>query len=97
MRSASQVLVTRLVPAPARLLPSGVLGFATLEIGGLVVVEQVVVKRGRSKPRVLSFPARDDRHGKRHFTVRPLNDEARREIERVVFEAWTIREEAENV
>jgi len=97
MQGSPSISVTRLVPAPARLAAAGVLGFATVEIAGLVVVDQVVVMRGRSKPLVLSFPARDDRHGNRHFTVRPLNDVARQEIERVVFAAWTIREEAQHV
>lgn len=97
MADRLQISVTRLVPAPADLAASGVLGFVTLEIGGLVVVEQLVVKRGLRKPYVLSFPARDDRHGNRHFTVRPLNDAARLEIERVVFEAWQLIEEEHHV
>ena len=62
----------------------GLLGFLSFNVGDLIV-DNVTLRRTASGRFALSWPARTDRHGKKHSSVRPVDDEARRRIEAMVF------------
>jgi DNA-binding cell septation regulator SpoVG len=70
---------------------SGLLGFVSVYYGQLVI-DGIVVRRTAEGRLTLSFPERRDRHGGRHPYVRPVDDAARKEIEKAVFGAATIAE-----
>lgn len=70
-------------PAQALDFADGLLGWIDVQIG-LLVVHGVAVRRTRGGALTLSWPARDDRRGGRRSVVRPLDDDARRELERRV-------------
>jgi DNA-binding cell septation regulator SpoVG len=63
---------------------SGLYGFLSLFFGNLVV-DGVTLRRTAAGRFALSFPVRTSRSGERHALVRPVDDDARRAIERMVF------------
>lgn len=73
---------------------AGLLGYLSIFYGSLVL-DGVTVRRTESGRLALSFPERRDRQGRRHSVVRPIDDEARRAIEAVVFAQATLRSEVE--
>lgn len=63
---------------------SGLLGYASIFVGNLIV-DGIVLRRTASGRFALSYPARTDKSGHRHPYLRPIDDEARRAIERTLF------------
>ena len=64
---------------------NGLLGFVSCVLDGRLHLDGITVRRTQNARLTLSFPARTDRRGSRHFLVRPVDDCARREIELRVF------------
>ena len=62
---------------------TGLLGYLSVEYGA-IVLDSIVLRRTAEGRFALSFPARTDRAGRRHAYVRPVDDDARREIERAI-------------
>lgn len=73
---------------------TGLLGFISVEYGSLIL-DSIVLRRTTEGRYALSFPARTDRSGRRHAYVRPIDDDARRAIEREIL--WQLGERAEFV
>ncbi len=69
----------------------GLLGYLSLVLGD-VVVDGLTARRTQDGRLVLSWPEKRDRQGRAHPYVRPLNDDARRRIEKAVFGAAVARE-----
>ncbi len=72
------------IKADAEQARDGLLGFLSFFVGDLIV-DNVVLRRTTSGRYALSWPARTDRHGNKHSSVRPVDDEAMRRIEAHVF------------
>ena len=72
--------------APRELREDGILGFVSVRYG-LLRIDSIALRKSRSGRPVLSFPSRRDRHGEQHSVVRPIGDEARRELEGAIFRA----------
>jgi hypothetical protein len=72
---------------------TGHLGWISFVLAGSLKIDGITLRRSLSGRLTLSFPARTDRCGRRYFILRPLGDEARREIERQVFAAIRIPED----
>ncbi len=83
----------RFEPAPSELRKAGLLGWISLDIADALRIDGIAVRRTRDGRRVLSFPAKTDRYGKRRFYVRPLRDEIRRQIEQQIFSALGVKDE----
>lgn len=73
---------------------SGLIGFLSIFYGD-VVIDGVTVRRTAAGKLALSFPERRDRKGRAHPVVRPVDDQARRRIEAVVFGEATLAAEVE--
>ena len=84
----------RLVPGDPKDAAEGLLGWASCVVNGTVRLDGMVVRRTLDGEHALSFPARFDLAGRKHFVFSPLNDAARREIERQVFEQLGFLREA---
>jgi hypothetical protein len=82
--SASAVRVRTWVRASDEEIRTGLLGYVSVFVGDLIV-DCVTLRRTTDGRFALSWPARTDRGGRRHPTVRPVDDEARRAIEREIF------------
>ncbi len=59
---------------------TGLLAYISVEHGHLIL-DGITLRRTTDGRFVLSFPARTDRAGRRHPYIRPVDDEARRQIE----------------
>ena len=59
---------------------TGLLGYLSVTMGN-VVLDGLTLRRTAAGKFAVSFPARTDRHGNRHPIVRPVDDDARRQIE----------------
>lgn len=70
----------------------GLIGFLSFFVGDLIV-DNVTLRRTRDGRFVLSWPARTDKQGRKHSSVRPITDEARQRIERQVFAELKQRED----
>lgn len=70
----------------------GLIGFLSFFVGDLIV-DNVTLRRTLDGRFALSWPARTDRSGRRHSTVRPVDDEARKQIEQQVFAELGQRED----
>ncbi len=73
---------------------SGLLGFLSIFYGD-VIIDGVTVRRTAAGKLALSFPERRDRKDRAHPIVRPVDEEARRRIEAVVFGRATLAREVE--
>jgi hypothetical protein len=62
---------------------SGLLGYLSIFYGDLVL-DGITLRRTADGNLTLSFPARTDRSGNRHAYFRPVDDAARRRIEREI-------------
>lgn len=77
----------RCVAGSAEDAASGLLGWVSCTLNGVIRLEGIALRRTRDGRHALSFPARRDGTGQDHPYIRPLGDAARREIERQVFAA----------
>lgn len=70
----------------------GLIGFLSLLVGDLIV-DNVTLRRTLEGEFRLSWPARTDRQGRKHPSVRPISDDVRRRIERQILGELAEREE----
>jgi len=68
---------------------TGLLGWVSLNVDSFRVTG-ITLRRTLTGNMTLSYPARNDKTGRQHFYIRPMNDSARREIEYKVFQALGI-------
>ena len=83
----------RLTPARERDIQSGLLGYVTCVINGVIRLDGIALRQTRDGRPTLSYPSRSDAGGQRHPFVRPITDAARRELEAQVFGALGLLEE----
>lgn len=76
-----------LVAASFSLRKRGLAGWLSLTINGALRVDGVCLRQTADGRATLSFPSRRDGAGRDHPILRPLDDEARRQIEAEVFRA----------
>jgi hypothetical protein len=81
-------------PAKPQEALKGLRGWISCCLNGRIQFEGIALRRTRGGRHTLSFPARLDNVGRRHFYIRPLDDAARRVIERQVFQELGIREKS---
>ena len=72
-------------------LRAGLLGFISVEFGSLIL-DGITLRKTADGRFTLSFPARTDRAGRRHSYMRPVDDDARRAIEREILRQLGQRE-----
>lgn len=73
---------------------TGLLGWLTVVVNDAILLDGVTLRRTRDGRLALSYPSRTDARGRRHHVVRPIDDAARREIERQVLERLRLAQEA---
>jgi DNA-binding cell septation regulator SpoVG len=71
---------------------TGLIGWISVEYGSLLI-DNITLRRTSAGRLTLSFPTRTAKNGQKHAVVRPLDDVARREVERVILEQLAEREE----
>lgn len=74
---------------------TGLLGYVSFLLNRSIRVDGVTLRRTAEGRLTLSYPARQDREGREHPYFRPIDDDARREIERQAFIAIASMEEAQ--
>ena len=79
----------RFSSAPASDVDSGLLGWLSFDLDDLRL-DSVALRRTTHGRLTLSFPSRRDSSGRRHHIVRPVDDDARQEIERQIIAAIRI-------
>jgi hypothetical protein len=94
MREPLLVSEVRFTSARSDDIERGLIGWASFTVDGNLRLDGVAVRRTVEGRHALSFPARRDASRRRHFYVRPLDDRARREIERQVLGTLGFLEEA---
>lgn len=87
-----QIRVRSWVRGSAEDVRSGLLGWISIEVADLLV-DGIALRKTTSGRLALSFPSRTARDGRRHPLVRPLDDQARREIEHEILGQLGQREE----
>ena len=70
----------------------GLLGYVTCTFADLLLLDGATLRITETGEHRLSFPCRTDSQGRRHPYFRPLDDRARRLIEKAVFAALGIDE-----
>ena len=78
-----EIVVRSWVGASDEEIRTGLLGFISVFVGDLIV-DGLALRKTASGRLALSFPARTSRSGHRHPYVRPIDDDARRAIERAI-------------
>ena len=84
MAETPTVRVVSFAPASRKDQLTGQLGWLILDVAGLLRLEGVSLRRTATGRVALSFPQRRDARERIHDIVRPLDDTARRVIERQV-------------
>lgn len=64
----------------------GVLGFVTLDLHSGLRLEGLVVRRSAGGRVYVSYPAKPGRDGRREYLFRPVDEEARRRLEREILD-----------
>ena len=78
-------------PATSRNLETGLLGYLSLALNEVLLLDGLTLRQSADGSRYISYPARTDHAGSRHPYIRPLGDAARRAIQNQVFEALGVR------
>lgn len=84
----------RLSPAGPDSHPSGMYGWLSFELNGVLVLDGATLRRTADGQYCVSYPVHRDGRGRDHHLVRPVDDEVRREIERQILEALGLQAEA---
>jgi DNA-binding cell septation regulator SpoVG len=87
------ISAVRFIPATDAEAERGLLAFVKIDFGPLIL-DGVTLRRTLDGRLTLGWPERTDRAGRRHPLVRPIDDEARRDLERAVL-AELARQERE--
>jgi DNA-binding cell septation regulator SpoVG len=66
---------------------SGLYGWLTFELNGVLAFEGATLRLSAEGRFYVSFPTRRDGNGREHHLVRPLDDATRREIEEQILSA----------
>jgi hypothetical protein len=72
---------------------TGLLGYLSVECGRWIF-DGICLRKTADGRFALSFPARTDRAGRKHSYIRPVDDDARRAIEREILGQLGQREDA---
>ena len=80
----SYVSDVRLMPGSWRDAQAGLLGYVQFVVGGVVRVDGLTLRRTRRGRLTLSYPIKKYTAEAKFHVVCPVNDEARREVERQV-------------
>ena len=92
MNSDIRISNVRLFPCSWRDLQTGLIGFVMFQINSVFRVDGVTLRRTRDGRLCLSYPVAKFTSQAEYNVIRPVNDEARREIERQVFQALDLLE-----
>ena len=84
----------RFTQASDRDLSSGLLGWVSFVLDGAIRLDGVAIRRTLDGRLTLSFPVRQSRGGRRYALVRPVDDEARRDLETQILQALRAGETA---
>ncbi len=84
MSEFPRIGAVRFSAAPSLDIRSGLLGWVSFTLGDLRL-DGVAVRKTRDGRLALSFPTRTDARGVRHAVVKPIDDAARRSIEKDIF------------
>jgi len=83
----------RLTAAPEEEHANGLLGWITCSLNGAIQLDGLALRRTLGGDLSISFPCRKDASGRQHFYSRPLNEEAREEVEWQILRALGFEEE----
>ena len=92
MRNGINISDVRLTPAGPEESRKDLRGWISCILNGRIQLRGIALRRTRGGRMTLSFPARYDNAGSLHHFIYPLDNSARRVIERQVFLALGIRE-----
>ncbi len=81
----------RLTAAPEQQVAEGFVGYVSLVVNDVLVLDGITMRRSAEGRPYLSYPQRTDRVGARHPYIRPLGEAARVELERQVLAALGLR------
>ena len=84
----------RLYPGSWRDVRAGLIGWVTFVVGGALRVDGVALRRTRDGRFSLSFPVAKYTPESEYHVIRPVDDEARREIERQILAALDLEDPA---
>jgi hypothetical protein len=62
-------------------MATGLLGWVSCTLNGLLRIDGLSLRRTLAGTFTISFPTRTDRAGARHAYIRPLSNDARRDLE----------------
>lgn len=85
--AAFDITEIRIDAAPPELAATGHIAWISLLLNDRLRISGVTARRTLDGEFRLSFPARTSDDGSKHFYIRPINDEARVEIETAIFDA----------
>ena len=90
MRTTVSVSALRFTAATQEENESGLLGWIALRLNGVFDLDGLALRRTRSGQLTVSFPARKDRFGQKHFYFSPADRDTHREIEEEILRALGI-------
>jgi DNA-binding cell septation regulator SpoVG len=76
----------RYSPASMADAQQGLIGFITVVVDEALRIDGLALRRTLAGDLRLSWPTRIDRAGEKHAVVRPISDDARRQVEQAVFD-----------
>jgi len=86
----TSVAFTSAAPSEVR---TGLLGWVSCVVDDALLIDGITLRRTRDGRTTLSYPARRDAAGRQHFYVRPIDDEARSNLEDQIFAKLGVQQE----
>lgn len=85
---AEPLRITRasFVPASPRQQKDGLMAWVMVEIDGVLLADGLALRRTPGGRETLSYPRRRDRDGHTHAVLKPVDEEARRSIQKQVLD-----------
>jgi len=90
--SQSPITEVRFTPARPLDMARGLFGYITCILSDIILLDGITLRKTLDGRLTLSFPAREDGNGNKHFYIQPLDDESREEVERRVFDFLGIKD-----
>lgn len=87
MSTSYEVTEVTFTPASTVQVERGLIGYLAFRLGRGLLVDGATVRRSLEGRVGIVFPAREDRRGRRHYTLRPVDDATREDLESQIFGA----------
>ncbi len=92
MKTNIKISNVHFIPAGPHEVTKGLKGWISCILNDRLQLDGLTLRKTRGGRHALSFPARSDNTGRQHYYIKPLDNTARKIIERQIFKILALKE-----